>query len=86
MFRPEGARNAHAIRDKGSEPIGAVSRGPFRANSGGENLPRVNPGLSSLGHFGPEALRARLRSHRPSGTFGLINSYKKIVSGLPSKS
>jgi hypothetical protein len=26
--------------------------GPFRANSGGE-LPRVNPGLSFRGHFGP---------------------------------
>ena len=25
---------------------------PFRANSGGE-LPRVNPGLCFLGHFGP---------------------------------
>ncbi len=37
MFRPEGARNAHAIRFKGPEPIIAASRGPFsfRANSGG---------------------------------------------------
>jgi hypothetical protein len=33
--------NAHAIRFKGSEPIIAVSHGPFsfRANSGGENYP-----------------------------------------------
>jgi hypothetical protein len=35
----EGARNAHAIRFKGSEPIIAVSHGPLRANSGGENYP-----------------------------------------------
>jgi hypothetical protein len=49
----EGARNAHAVRFKRAEPIIAISRGPFRANSGGEKLPRVNPGLRSLGHFGP---------------------------------
>jgi hypothetical protein len=33
----KGPKNAHAIRYKGSEPIIAVSRGPFRANSGGDN-------------------------------------------------
>jgi hypothetical protein len=27
--------------------------GPFRANAAGE-FPRVNPGLSFLGHFGPQ--------------------------------
>jgi hypothetical protein len=43
----------HAIRFKDSEPIVAVSHGPFRANSGGEKLPGVNPGLRSSGHFGP---------------------------------
>jgi hypothetical protein len=30
----------------------AVPAGPFRANSGGD-FPRVNPGLSYFGHFGP---------------------------------
>jgi hypothetical protein len=40
-------------RYKGPEPTIAVSHGPFRANSGGENYPWVNPGLRSLGHFRP---------------------------------
>src|SRR6202030_1509401 len=31
----------------------AVPDGPFRANSVGGELPRVNPGLCFLGHFGP---------------------------------
>jgi hypothetical protein len=52
-FRPEGARNADAVRFEGSEPILAVPGGPFRANSGGWRFPRVNPGLCFLGHFGP---------------------------------
>jgi len=34
-----GARDAHAIRFKGSETILAVPGGPFRANSGGGNWP-----------------------------------------------
>ena len=51
-FRPEGARNTHAIRWKGSEPILAMPGGPFRAHTGGE-FPRVNPGLCFLGRFGP---------------------------------
>ena len=44
--------NAQATRFRG---FGADSRGlgPFRANAVGE-FPRVNPGLSFLGHFGPQ--------------------------------
>jgi hypothetical protein len=38
-FRPEGARNAHAIRNIGSEPIPAIPGGPFRASSVGGNYP-----------------------------------------------
>ena len=43
--RPEGARNADAVRFEGWEPILAVPGGPFRAGSGGWRFPRVNPGL-----------------------------------------
>jgi hypothetical protein len=35
----KGLENAHAVQFKRAEPIIAVSRGPFRANSGGENYP-----------------------------------------------
>ena len=66
--KAEGARNAHAIRFKGSEPILAVPNGPFRANSGGGEFPRVNPGLCFLGHFGPRIGNVQTPSGRLSTT------------------
>ena len=50
-FCPEGARNAHAIRFKGSEPILAIPGDPFRANSVGK-VTQVNPRLYFHGPSG----------------------------------
>jgi hypothetical protein len=44
----------------------AVPGGPFRANSGGGNQPRVNPGLCSFGQFGP---RIRNPNSRAFGSY-----------------
>jgi hypothetical protein len=52
-FRPEGARAAHAIRFKDSEPILAEPSGPFMANLGGgisQGKPWAIAFLATSGH------------------------------------
>src|SRR3984957_7636151 len=56
----------------------AVPGGPFRAHSGGGKLPRVNPGLSYFGHFGPRIGWPRTLR------IGANRSWcQKVGSGLP---
>jgi hypothetical protein len=63
MFRPEGARNTHAIRFRSLEPILADLVAPSELIRGGE-FPRVNPGLSFLGHFGPQIGNVQITESR----------------------
>jgi hypothetical protein len=44
---------AYAIRSRGSEPIPGRTCWPLQGQFGWGKLPRVNPGLSYFGHFGP---------------------------------
>jgi hypothetical protein len=70
----------HAIRFKVSEPIIAVSHGPFsfraiREGRTTQGRPRVDPGLRSLGHFGP---------HRPWRKAIVERAVGSRCAGMPT--
>jgi hypothetical protein len=61
---PEGAGRYNGNRLRTSELDRVHISGPFRAKTLIFGLPRVNPGLCFLGHFGPQMETSKLRTLR----------------------
>src|ERR1700722_6734799 len=69
--------DAHAIRSRGSEPIPGRTWWPLQGQFGWGKFPRVNPGLSYFGHFGPRI--GRPPALRKGAKHLLVPGYDRTV-------